>query len=62
MGYRAAQPSILALPGDHEFKAEPQEEGGLGHFHKAECKDSGGREGIYLVFTGDHIWMNADSF
>lgn len=44
MGYRAVQPSILALPGDHEFKAEPQEEGGLGHFIKQSAKTVVGRK------------------
>lgn len=40
LGFRAAQPSILAVPGDHKFKAECQEDGGLGYSHRTECDEN----------------------
>lgn len=43
LSVRDSQPSTLALPGGRTFKAEHQEDGGLGHSHRAECDEKGGR-------------------
>lgn len=61
MGGGVAKPSLLALSGDHEFKAEPREVGGLSQLQKAEPKDSGGRGGGLPCFQGGHTGLNADS-
>lgn len=61
MGYRAAWPSLLASLMTTNSKQSLRREVAWASRGRQSVKTGAEREEVSLVFTGDHIWMTADS-
>lgn len=61
MGYRAARPSILSSLMTTNSKQSHRRKVGWASCGRQSVKTGAERKEVSLVFTGDHIWMTADS-